>query len=250
MNDLVAILVSVTGVSLISFVGVIFIGFKEELLKRIVMALVGFASGTLLGGAFLHLLPEALSQEGLSLDVTTIFQCVIVGIVVFFAIEKFLHWRHCHEETCPIHTFAYLNLVGDGVHNFIDGMVIAATFVVRFELGVATTLAVISHEIPQEIGDFGVCIYGGFNKRKALTYNFISALTAILGALITYSVAYLRNNYALLVPFAAGGFIYIAATDLMPELHKKSHADESLIQLLSIMFGIALMAYLTITLKA
>ena len=129
-------------------------------------------------------------------------------------------------------------------------MIIAATFVARFDLGVTTTLAVISHEIPQEIGDFGVCIYGGFSKKKALTYNFISALTAILGAVVTYYLTYLRSNYALLVPFAAGGFIYIAATDLMPELHKKSHAGESLIQLLSIMFGIALMAYLTATIGA
>jgi len=250
MDDLIAILGSVTVVSLISFVGAVFIGLKESLLRRVLMAFVGFASGTLLGGAFIHLLPETLSQEGLKMDVTTTFYSVIAGIVVFFAIEKFLHWRHCHEEVCPIHTFAYLNLIGDGVHNFIDGMIIAATFVARFDLGVTTTLAVISHEIPQEIGDFGVCIYGGFSKKKALTYNFISALTAILGAVVTYYLTYLRSNYALLVPFAAGGFIYIAATDLMPELHKKSHAGESLIQLLSILFGIALMAYLTATIGA
>ena len=242
MNDLVAILASVTVVSLISFVGVIFIGLKESLLRRIVMALVGFASGTLLGGAFFDLLPEAVNMINPPI---TIFYFVILGIIVFFCIEKFLYWRHCHEEECQVHTFAYISLVGDGVHNFIDGMIIAATFVFSFELGFITTLAVISHEIPQEIGDFGVLIYGGLSKRKALTYNFISALTAILGAIVTYYVVFLRSNYALLVPFAAGGFIYIAATDLMPELHKKSHAGESIIQLLSILFGLGLMAYLT-----
>jgi zinc and cadmium transporter len=242
MDELVAILVSVTVVSLISFIGVIFIGLKESLLRRIVMVLVGFASGTLLGGAFFDLLPEAVNRINPPI---TIFYFVILGIIVFFCIEKFLYWRHCHEEECQVHTFAYISLVGDSVHNFIDGMIIAATFVFSFELGFITTLAVISHEIPQEIGDFGVLIYGGFGKRKALTYNFISALTAILGAAVTYYVAYLRDNYTLLVPFAAGGFIYIAATDLMPELHKKSHAGESIIQLLSILLGLGLMAYLT-----
>jgi len=247
MNDLVAILASVTVVSLISFVGVIFIGLKESLLRRIVMVLVGFASGTLLGGAFFDLLPEAVNMINPPI---TIFYFVILGIIVFFCIEKFLYWRHCHEEKCQVHTFAYISLVGDGVHNFIDGMIIAATFVLGFELGFITTLAVISHEIPQEIGDFGVLIYSGLGKRKALTYNFISALTAILGAIVTYYVVYLRSNYALLVPFAAGGFIYIAATDLMPELHKKSHAGESIIQLLSILLGLGLMAYLTSLINA
>jgi len=242
MDDLVAILASVTVVSLISFVGVIFIGLKESLLRRIVMVLVGFASGTLLGGAFFDLLPEAVNMINPPI---TIFYFVILGIIVFFCIEKFLYWRHCHEEECQVHTFAYISLVGDGVHNFIDGMIIAATFVLGFELGFITTLAVISHEIPQEMGDFGVLIYAGLSKTKALTYNFISALTAILGAVVTYYVVYLRDNYTLLVPFAAGGFIYIAATDLMPELHKKSHAGESIIQLLSILLGLGLMAYLT-----
>jgi zinc and cadmium transporter len=206
------------------------------------MVLVGFASGTLLGGAFFDLLPEAVDMIQ---PPVTIFYFVIFGIVVFFCIEKFLYWRHCHEEECQVHTFAYISLVGDGVHNFIDGMIIAATFVLSFELGFITTLAVISHEIPQEIGDFGVLVYSGLGKTKALTYNFISALTAILGAVVTYYVVYLRSNYASLVPFAAGGFIYIAATDLMPELHKKSHAVESIVQLVSILLGLGLMAYLT-----
>ena len=244
MDTLVAILASVTGVSLISLIGVIFVGLKEESLKHVIMAFVSFASGTLLAGALIDLLPEALREIN---EPTTVFYYVILGIMVFFGIEKFVHWRHCHEETCPVHTFAYLNLVGDGVHNFIDGMIIAATFMVRFDIGVTATLAVVFHEVPQEIGDFAVLIYGGLSKKKALTYNFISALTAILGAIITYSATYLQNISALLVPFAAGGFIYIATTDLMPELHKKSHANESVIQLVTILSGIALMSYLAVT---
>jgi zinc and cadmium transporter len=246
MNNLIAILASVTAVSLIAFVGIIFIGLKEEKLKRLTMILVGFSSGTLLGGAFLHLLPESLNPDN---DPATVLWYVMVGIVIFFTLEKFLYWRHCHEKECPTHTFVYLNLIGDGIHNFIDGMVIAATFMLSFELGFATTLAVIFHEVPQEIGDFGVLVYGGLNRKKALTYNFISAITAILGALATYFLAYLRSIETLLVPFAAGGFIYIAATDLLPELHKKAHAGESIVQLIVILLGIALMAFLKIALK-
>jgi zinc and cadmium transporter len=241
MDPLVAILASVFAVSLISFVGVIFIGLKEKVLKQILMLLIGFSSGTLIGSAFLDLLPKALEAN---LGAFATFSCVIMGIMVFFAMEKFLYWRHCHEEECPVHMFAYLNLIGDGIHNFIDGMIIAATFTSSFDLGFATTLAVIFHEIPQEIGDFGVQIYGGLSKRKALTYNFLSALTAFAGAIITYFLVYLQDIKMYLIPFAAGGFIYIAATDLMPELHKKSKALESVVQLASILLGIGLMAYL------
>ncbi|MEM3616992.1 MAG: ZIP family metal transporter [Candidatus Bathyarchaeia archaeon] len=250
MNDLIPILASVTAVSFIAFIGIIFMGLKEEKLKRLTMVLVGFASGTLLGGAFLHLLPESLSPRDNSPGSAPIvvFWYVIVGIVSFFALEKFLYWRHCHEKECPTHTFVYLNLVGDGIHNFIDGMIIAAafTFSPSCELGFATTLAVIFHEIPQELGDFGVLVYGGLSRKKALAFNFISAVTAVVGALTTYFLAHTQSIEALLIPFAAGGFIYIAATDLMPELHKKPHAGESIIQLIVILLGIGLMAFLKI----
>ncbi|MEM2995413.1 MAG: ZIP family metal transporter [Candidatus Bathyarchaeia archaeon] len=246
MNDLVAILVSVTTVSLMSLTGIIFIGLKEELFKRVLMVLVGFSSGTLLGSAFLDLLPESTAEME-----NEAFYYVLFGIVVFFALEKFLYWRHCHEEECPIHMFVYLNIVGDGIHNFIDGMVIAATYLVGgYHLGFATTLAVIFHEIPQEIGDYGVLIYGGLSKRKALSYNFVSAVTAVLGAIATYLLKQVQNIEALLVPFAAGGFIYIAATDLIPELHKKTRASASIIQLFTILLGIGLMACLKTVMNA
>ncbi len=244
MYTIVLILTSVALVSLISLIGVIFIGLNEGRLKSLTMVLVGFASGTLLGGAFFHLLPESINPDG---ELTLTFGCVIFGIIAFFAMEKFLYWRHCHEKECSTHMFAYLNLLGDGIHNFVDGMVIAATFLVSPDLGLVTTLAVIFHEIPQEIGDFGVLVYGGMGKNKALLYNFISQATAIIGALITYFWAYPRSIENLLVPFAAGGFIYIAATDLMPELHKKPHIKESIVQLFVILVGLGLMAYLKTT---
>ncbi len=242
MADLVVILACVTVVSLVSFVGILFVGLKETFVKRILMALVGFSSGSLIGAAFIDLLPESLEETG-----QAIFYYVIVGIVFFFAMEKFLYWRHCHDGKCEVHMFAYLNLFGDGVHNFVDGVTIAAGFLISYSLGFAVTLAVIFHEIPQELGDFGILLYGGFEKKKALTYNFLSALAAVAGSLVTYYLASQIHGVAhFLVPFAAGGFVYIAATDLMPELHKRTQGKESLIQLITILTGIALMSTLKI----
>jgi zinc and cadmium transporter len=173
-------------------------------------------------------------------------QVVVIGIVFFFVMEKFLHWRHCHDEECAVHSFAYLNLIGDGVHNFVDGMAIAASFFVSYAIGFATTLAVVFHEIPQELGDFGVLIYGGFGRRKALTY-FMSALSAVAGALAIYWLdIYVHGFERFLIPFAAGGFMYVAATDLMPQLHKETHAKESMVQLFSLLAGIGLMLVLAV----
>lgn len=249
MNDLIAILASVTVVSLISLIGVMFIGLKGNLLKNLLMALVAFASGTLLGGAFIHLLPESISEASAENSISP-FYFVVLGMVSFFVMEKFLYWRHCHEDECPAHMFVYLNLVGDGLHNFIDGMIIAVTYIISFDLGFVTTLAVMFHEIPQEIGDFGILLYGGLDRKKALTYNFISAITAVLGAITAYFLQHMQTIEMLLVPFAAGGFIYIAAADLMPELHKRSRIGVSIIQFLAILFGITLMIILKIVMNA
>jgi zinc and cadmium transporter len=199
------------------------------------LVLVSFASGTLLGGAFLHLIPEALLNGGENL-----FIVILSGILVFFLLEKFL-WRHCHERDCPVHVFAYLNLLGDGIHNFIDGILIAASFLTSTPLGFATALAVVSHEIPQEIGDFGILVYGGFSKVKALSYNLLSALMAFVGALLTYSFsAYLPSSSYFLM-FAAGSFIYVATTDLIPELHKEHGVAKSFLQFALLVVGILLM---------
>jgi zinc and cadmium transporter len=241
--DLFLILASVTAVSLVSFIGILFVGLKEAVVGRILMALVGFASGSLIGAAFFDLIPEA-AETG-----QAIWLYIVAGILFFFVMEKFLYWRHCHDENCQVHNFAYLNLIGDGVHNFIDGMLIAAGFLVSASLGFTTSLAVVFHEIPQELGDYGVLLYGGFGTRKALTYNFLSAITAIAGALVTYLLvegSKVQILAELLVPFAAGGFIYIATTDLMPELHKRTQAKDSVVQLVTLLMGIALMFLMSV----
>ena len=183
METLHWILLSTFLVSLISFIGVFTLSLKEKFLNKILLILVSFAAGALIGGAFFHLLPEALE---ISFDLN-IFVYLVVGIFVFFILERVLHWRHCHKGKCDVHPFTYLNLVGDGVHNFIDGLIIAASFLTNISLGIITTIAVIFHEIPQEIGDFGILVYGGFSRTKALFFNFLSALTAILGALVGFS---------------------------------------------------------------
>jgi len=229
------ILLSTLLVSLISLVGIFFITMKEQVFKKILLLLVSFASGTLLGAAFLDLIPESVSAHS-----ETAFVAILVGILAFFLLEKSL-WRHCHERECPIHTFAYLNLLGDGVHNFIDGVVIAASFLASVPLGVSTTLAVIAHEIPQEIGDFSILIHGGLGKVKALYYNFLIATIAIFAAALTYFFSASFPNLTYLLAFAAGGFIYIATTDLIPELQKETEPSKSAAQFLLLLLGITLM---------
>lgn len=215
---LVYILSATIIVSLMSLVGVLTFAMRKNLFERILILVVGFAAGGLIGSAFLHLLPEAIKGFGTG----RAFPAALIGFCAFFSLERYFHWRHCHDEKCDIHAFTYLNLIGDGVHNFADGMIIAASFVTDFNLGVVTTLAVIFHELPQEIGDFAVLIYGGFTKAKALFFNFLSATVAVLGALIGYFLAARTQNISLfLISFTAGGFIYIAASDLIPELHKQ-----------------------------
>ncbi|RJO63626.1 MAG: ZIP family metal transporter [Candidatus Omnitrophota bacterium] len=231
-------------VSLISFVGVISLFLKENLLNKILLLLISFSAGTLIGGAFLHLIPEAVEKSGHSSEV---YFFVIVGFILFFMLEKYLHWRHCHKEKCEIHMFTYINLVGDGVHNFIDGLIIGSSFVVNVNFGLTTTFAIIMHEIPQEIGDFGVLVYGGLNKNKALFYNFLSALTAILGTVIGYALANTSDVFLkLLMPVAAGGFIYIASCDLIPELHKEQDIKKATLSMAVFILGVAFMYFAAI----
>ncbi len=239
MNELSWILVATFMVSSISFIGAVTLAMSEKLLKRILIVLVGFSAGALMGGAFLHLLPEAIeTQPG---AVTNLFLMVLASFMMFFVLEKLL-WRHCHEKTCPIHTFAYINLFGDSVHNFIDGLVMAGSFMVSIPLGLIATLAIAAHEIPQELGDFGVLIYGGFKPRKALALNFVTALTAVAGGIIGYYLfPYLGGAMIFLLPFAAGGFLYIAASDLVPELHKEKSTVRTVVSFASFLVGIILM---------
>jgi len=235
---LLNILIACFLISLCVWVAVMFLFFKKETLSKITMFLVSLSAGALIGGAFLHLLPEA--SEGMEAE--KLFFVVLSAFVLFFLIEKLFHWRHCHKENCEVHTFGYMNLVGDFLHNFIDGLVIASVFLVDFKLGIITTLAIALHEIPQEIGDFGVLIHAGFNKTKALVLNYIVALSIVLGGVVGYFAAfYIDGAIAYLLPIAAGGFIYIAASDLMPEIRKESNLKKSITSFGVFLLGIILM---------
>lgn len=232
---------SVIIVSLISLIGVFAFTINQEKLKKILIYLVSFAAGTLLGGAFIHLIPEAFT-DGKNPQCIAVY--ILAGIVFFFVMEKLVKWRHCHEIACDKHPhpFSYNILIGDSLHNFIDGMIIAGSYLISIPLGLATTLAVIFHEIPQELGDIGSLLHGGFSRAKAILYNFLTALMAVVGAIavlvLNESIMELSD---FLIPFAAGGFIYIASSDLIPELHKETKPSRSLLQLMSFVFGIAIM---------
>ena len=240
-------IVSVIIVSALSLIGIATFAFNKKILYSVLRYMVSFAVGALFGDAFIHLLPESFEKLGANLA-TSLY--VIAGILIFFVLEKFIRWRHCHVPTSQdhVHPVVALNLIGDGVHNFIDGMVIAATYLVSIPLGIATTLAVVFHEIPQEFGDFGVLVHGGLSVKKALFFNFLSALTSILGAFTALLIGVRDPGFTnALLPITAGGFIYIAGSDLIPELHegcdiKISHA---LLQFFSIVLGVLVMMSLT-----
>lgn len=228
-------------ISLISLVGLFTIGIKAKIFDKIILLLVGFSAGGLIGGAFLHLLPEAIEKCGY--DRTFLY--TLIGFITFFLLERCLYWRHCHNDNCEIHSFTYLILIGDGIHNFTDGLLIAASFMTNFKLGIATTLAVALHEIPQEMGDFATLVYGGFSKAKALIFNFISALIAVLGAIIGYIMLGITENIQmLLVSFTAGGFIYIAACDLVPQIHKHRETKGANLAFITFILGLFFMSLL------
>ena len=238
-------LISVIIVSLISLVGIISLLLNDARLSKILLYMVSFSAGSLFGDAFIHLVPEAIEKNELG---TSISLLIIFGILASFAVERFLQWRHCHIPTSTEHphSFAYMNLFGDGAHNLIDGLIIGGSYLASIPIGIATTLAVIFHEIPQEIGDFGVLIYGGFTKRRALWLNFLTALTAIAGTVVAIILGSVMEGFIpLLIPFAAGNFIYIAGSDLIPELRKDTpEPKKAAIQMISIVLGVILMALL------
>lgn len=241
----VYVLISVLLVSLISLIGVVTLALKDRILKKILLLLVAFSSGALIGDTLLHLLPEASEENGFT---NLIALMMIAGILFFFVLEKFLRWRHCHELDCSEHKehIGTLSLMSDSVHNFIDGVLIGVSFLISIPLGVTTTLAVILHEIPQELGNFAVLLHTGHAKKKAIIYNFLSALTAILGAIVAVALGDKMQGFeAVMVPFTAGSFLYIAMTDLIPELHNKEHKiSESLLQLMFIILGFGVMGIL------
>lgn len=248
---------SVILVSAVSLVGIVAVFWDEKRLRRYTPMLVSIAIGALLGGAFIHLIPESFDVHGDAAGLV-----ILIGILFFFVFEKSLHWHHGHsldvtdtaisgDEPVPLpgrpRPVGTMLLVSDGIHNFLDGVVIGASYLVGVEVGIATTAAVVLHEIPQEIGDFGVLIHAGYTRAKALFLNFVSALTAVFGVVLVLMFHETANvAVSWVIPLAAGGFIYIALSDLVPELHKFSHLKQSLTQLAVIIFGVALILLLSL----
>lgn len=224
------ILLSTFIISLASLVGVFTLSLKPKKLEAYLMFFVALSAGVMMGAAFLHLLPESPNY----------FACLL-GFISFFLIEKFLHWRHCHHQKCAEHNFGHMNLIGDAIHNFLDGLIIAAAFTTSQALGLTTIIAIALHEIPQEIGDFGVLLYSGWTRQKALMANFSVALFSVLGGFIGYLLADVNLFAAYLMPLAAGGFIYIAASDLLPEMNKETNFKKSLLLFSLFLVGILIM---------
>ncbi|HLD98032.1 MAG TPA: ZIP family metal transporter [Candidatus Nanoarchaeia archaeon] len=241
LDVLLYTIISILVVSLISLVGISLLSLKAAKLEKIIVYMISFSAGALLGDAFIHLIPEAVEENGFSIFVSI---SILSGIAFSFVAEKIIHWRHCHHPTTSSHPhhLTKMNLVGEGVHNFIDGIIIATSYLISIPVGIATTIAVILHEIPQEISDFGVLVYGGYTRTKALLANFLISLTALLGAVITILIGTRTENILIfLIPFAAGNFIYIAGSDLIPELHKETKLKVSLAQLILFILGISVM---------
>ena len=241
MNTWLYAFASVVVVSFLSLVGVLTLSVREKYIRKAILYLVSFAVGALFGDALIHLLPEAFENIASSLSVSLL---ILSGIVIFFVLEKFVYWRHCHiiGSERHYHPVVVMNLVGDFIHNFLDGIIIGASYVVSVPLGLATTIAVVLHEIPQEIGDFGVLIHGGLSIKKALLYNFLSALAALIGLFLVFALGSLASSFSIyLLPVAAGGFLYIAGSDLIPELKHETKIAASIGQLLAIILGIGVM---------
>ncbi len=236
MYELIQILLAIIFVSLISLVGILFLLTKKKL-SGILTFIVAFAAGTMLATAFFHLIPESF------LEINTLWP-VLAGIILFFIFESLIHWHHSHETSCKecVEPVAYLNLVGDGIHNLLDGLIIAASFLLDVRTGIIVTFSIMLHEIPQEIGDFAILLHSGMTKMKALLLNFASALMAVLGGIIGY---FFFTNLEFILPYvigiAAGGFIYIAGVDLFPILHKEKNKTRRIIQTMALIIGILVM---------
>lgn len=244
---LLSILLAITLGSLVSMVGGFWLLLTKSWTQSLALKLTSFAAGVLLGTAFLDLFPEAFEQSPQG----EVFIYALFGIIFFFVIERTFVWFHHHHGVHDVKPTVLMVLFGDGVHNFIDGMAIAAAFLTNPGLGIATTMAVAAHEIPQEIADFSILLTQGINRKRALIFNFISALTAIMGGLLTYFFAENLNTLIpLIIAFTAGMFIYIALSDLIPELHHEKTQKNVLPHILTFISGIALVYFFSSILEA
>jgi len=239
MDRFVMAIASSIIISLTSLVGIILFRLRKNLLKKELMILVGLATGALLGDAFLHLIPEAFESN----NSNNVGLWVVVGMMMFFALEKFLKWRHCHDLDChEENRVAWMNLAADSVHNLIDGLIIGGSFMTSTSLGITTSIAVLMHEIPQEIGDMGILIHSGFSLKKAALMNLLTAFFNLLGVLIIWIIGAKGEIDGSILAVTAGGFIYLAASDLIPELHRhESKVGESAWQLITVITGVMVM---------
>ncbi|MEM0465384.1 MAG: ZIP family metal transporter [Candidatus Pacearchaeota archaeon] len=223
---------------LLAFCGAFSFFLSKKSLNKMLIIMVAFATGALIGGALFHLIPE--SYKELKLIKTVIL--IISGFAIFYSIEKVLHWHHCHKnEKCEKHPYTYLMLYGDAIHNFVDGLIIASSFIISIPLGILTSFLIISHELPQEIGNFGVLVYGGFSKVKAIFYNFFAQTTSILGGILGFYFIGIKDIALFILPIAAGGFLYIAFMDLFPEIFNKNNKDKIIFNIIALILGILLL---------
>jgi zinc and cadmium transporter len=221
--------------SAIAMVGALTLVLKPATLERLLLPLVAFAAGSLIGGAFFHMLPAALDG---SLGVIQIAILLVAGFTTFFALEQILHWHHCHRASNDCrHPLTYLVLIGDGLHNFLGGLAVAGTFLIDIRLGITSWLAAAAHEVPQELGDFGVLVHGGWKKKRALLFNLVSGLMFLLGGLVTYALSY-QMNVEWLIPFAAGNFLYIGASDLVPEVNRHGDIRANFVNMAAFLTGV------------
>jgi zinc and cadmium transporter len=224
---------------LLALAGVFSFFISKKFLDKILLILVSFATGALLGGALFHLIPESLNE----LSIPAIGILMAIGFILFFFVEKMLHWHYCKDEKCKEHEkpFTYLLLSGSAIHNFLDGLIIASSFLISIPLGIITSLLIIAHELPHEIGNFGVLVYGGMTKGKAIISNFLIQLTAIIGGLCGYYFLELSNNAVYLLPFAAGGFLYITIFNLIPEVFEEKSKLKTILNIIAIILGLLLL---------
>ncbi len=238
MSTLAWIVLSGLAMSSLALVGTVSVLTPPATLERFLLPIVGFAAGSLLGGAFFHMLPESIDAIGNRLG---IYVALIAGFLVFFVLEQFLHWHHCHRVHHSTHRpLGHLILIADGLHNFIGGLAVGGAFVVDVRVGVVAWLVAAAHEIPQELGDFGVLMHSGWQRRSALAWNFASALTFLLGSLVAYAIAD-QVEVAYLLPFAAGNFMYIAVADLLPEISREESATDKLTTTAAFLAGLAVL---------
>lgn len=237
MSTLVWIAASGVAMSALALTGSLTLVVPEARFKRLVLPLVALAAGSLLGGALFHMLPEAIDVLGNELSV---YVWLAAGLYSFFLLEQVLHWHHCHRPVSAHRPLGYLILVADGLHNLIGGLAVGSAFVVDHRLGVVTWLVAAAHEVPQELGDFGILVHSGWDRRRALLFNVLSALTFLVGGLLAYAAS-ARVDVAVLIPFAAGNFLYIAATDLLPEITTSATAGEKALLSVGFAAGLALL---------